>query len=445
MGLFGFFDKKENDSPAKEDLDKAKEYFDKGEFQESLRALSWGFKKDAGHKPLYRLAADSLKQLGGYDEQELLEAVYRDMRNAEGFDVLGSFYFEQQYYDMAQAFYEKAVELQPDNEEARHNLAICYARQFEVGKAVEVLKKSDLGDFWNMYFLNKCKLLDGQLDGVAEAVAGLRAVIDTYPNEEEIEIPRMKIVELEETLQRYNTVAEAQTHIRDWQYIQYGGVMLDFFEREDSDDYVAGGRYVASWGSNESIKAAAEKLARLADRLSVSFRDIAALPDRDSEIIGRLLARQLGIGFGTYSPESEHEGSLIVAADSSLLMEYQELVTIRNGQIVFSLNHSWLDAAAVTPDIIGFMTQTYVFPWNGGGFKLTDPEQGTLEETQPDSRQPEEIAADIFNAESEEPEADPHLEFYASRRDYLKGIGSEAGSSRYVFMIESPVPGSYFV
>jgi hypothetical protein len=125
-------------------------------------------------------------------------------------------------------------------------------------------------------------------------------------------------------------------------------------------------------------------------------------------------------------------------------MEYQELGTIRNGQIVFSLNHSWLDAAAVTPDIIGFMTQTYVFPWNGGGFKLTDPEQGTLEETQPDSRQPEEIAADIFNAESEEPEADPHLEFYASRRDYLKGIGSEAGSSRYVFMIESPVPGSYF-
>jgi hypothetical protein len=39
----------------------------------------------------------------------------------------------------------------------------------------------------------------------------------------------------------------------------------------------------------------------------------------------------------------------------------------------------------------------------------------------------------------------PLFSFYRQRRDHLKGIGMRSNNQRYNFMIESPVPGSYFV
>lgn len=54
MGLFNFLKKQPDSSPAQEDVTKAKEHFDKGEFQESLRTLAWGFKKDVNYKPILK-------------------------------------------------------------------------------------------------------------------------------------------------------------------------------------------------------------------------------------------------------------------------------------------------------------------------------------------------------------------------------------------------------
>jgi len=444
MGLFDIFKKQDDNSPAKEDLTKAKEHFSKGEFQETLRTLAWGFKKDVDYKPLYKLAADSLEKLNAADEQKLFEAINKNIKDSNAFHNLGDFYFSVGHYDLAQTFYEKTLQLNPNNEEAPHDLAISYARRFQVSKAVEVLTNCRSNDFWNLYFLNKCKILDKKVEGVHVAIMNLQTFLDEQPNQDDVDIPKMKVKELQETLQRFSTVPDIQTHIRDWQFIQYGGAVLDYFEDGEGGDHVAGGRYVASWGSNGSIKTIANKLKQFANKLSISFQGIVSLSDRDSEIIGRLLAKEFGVSFNFYKPTNTNQDCLIVCSDSSHFAGVEELITIQNGQIVFSLNHSWLDSSIVSPDIIGFMTQTYTFPWTGGGMRVIDMESRNIERIPPDDRSAEEIATDIFNIRQPQEDINKHLEFYAERKNYLKGIGKQTNNKRYNFMIESPVPGSYF-
>ena len=444
MGLFDKFKRQDENSPAKEDFTKAKELFNKGEFQETMRTLAWGFKKDVNYKPLYKLAADSLGKLDASEEQKHFEAIIKNIKDFNAFRNLGNFYFSVGHYDLAQTFYEKTLQLNPKDEEAPHDLAISYARRFQISKAVEVLTNTTSNDFWNLYFLNKCKILDKKVDGVQEAINNLQVFLDEQPTQDDVAIPKMKIAELQETLQRYNTIPEIQIHIRDWQFIQYGGVVLDYFEEGEERDYVAGGRYVASWGSNESIKSVANKLKQFADKLSISFQGIVSFNDRDSEIIGRLLALEFGIAFNFYEPTNHNQGCLVVSSDSSHFTEQEELNTIKNGQIIFSANHNWLDSSVISPDIIGFMTQTYSFPWSGGGMRVIDMESRNIEKIPSDNRSTEEIAKDIFNIQQQQQDISTHLEFYSERKDYLKGIGKQTNNSRYNFMIESPVPGSYF-
>ncbi|MFX1703473.1 hypothetical protein PV783_05940 [Chitinophaga sp. CC14] len=442
MGLFDLFKKQDDNSPAKEDLQKAKKHFDNGEFQECLRTLTWGFRKDVNYKLLYQLASDSLGKLNASDEQKLFAAVCKNQNDSSAYNSLGNFYFSVGHYDLAQVFYEKTIQLNPHNSEAHHDLAICYARRFQINKAIDVLVNFNANDFWNLYFLNKCKILDKKIDGVQQSVNNLQVFLDQQPNQEDVIIPRMKVAELQETLQRFNSVKDIQTHIRDWQFIQYGGVVLDYFD--DNEDYVAGGRYVASWGSYESIKKLANKVKQFASKLSISFLSVVSLPDRDSDIVGRVLAKELGIGFGLYDPTKLNQDCLIVSADSSYFQDYGQLNKINNNQVVFSANHSWLDNTMVNPDIIGFMTQTYSFPWSGGGMRITDVESGKIEKIAPDDRSTEEIAMAIFNIRQEPDDINEHLEFYLEHKEYLKGIGNSSGDKRYNFMIESPVPGSYF-
>ena len=176
----------------------------------------------------------------------------------------------------------------------------------------------------------------------------------------------------------------------------------------------------------------------------LSFQGVVSFKDRDSEIMGRLLAKEFGVSFSFYDPALPNRDCLIVSADSSYFQEHEELNTIRHGQVLLSINHSWLDSAAISPDIIGFMTQMYSFPWRGNGMRVVDMESRTIERIPPDNRSAEEIADDIFNQVLEPEDISTHLSFYAERKEYLKGIGSRTNNNRYNFMIESPVPGSYF-
>ncbi len=89
------------------------------------------------------------------------------------------------------------------------------------------------------------------------------------------------------------------------------------------------------------------------------------------------------------------------------------------------------------------MSQSYYFPWSGEGMHV-DIETRNIKRIPPDNRSAEEIATEIYYINQDLEDINKHLEFYFERKEYLKGIGKLTNNQRYNFMIESPVPGSYF-
>lgn len=442
MAFSDFFKKKKSNSPAEELLQNAKQQFDKGEHQQAFQTLASAFRQDADYKPLYEFATTCLAALEADEEKELFQNAVQNFNKAEPFNRLGSHFSGGGDYMIAQPFLKRALALDKSNVDTAHDLAIAYARRFSIKEAIEALESVNVHvDFWGLWFLAKLKILNNEINDASVFITRLEKAFEGEENSDETEIPRLKVNELKEMLQRHKTIAEPQTHIRDWQFIQYGGAVLDYFDSDDQ--YVAGGRYVASWGSHESIREVIEKLKNFIAALQVPIDAVKFLPDRNSEIVGNAISKVLNLPGDVLNVNEANERCLIVAADSASLNEY-EFNTVSKGQVVFALNHSWLQSCMISPDITGFMTQSYYFPWDGNGFKVVDPESGQLEKTAPDDRTSDEIAEDIANAKFDSPDNSEVLSFYKERREYLKGIGSKANNQRYNFMVESPVPGAYF-
>lgn len=430
----------QNGSPAQEHLERAQEKFANEEYQEALRALSHGFAADMHCLPLYEIAVACLQKLDAPEEAALFKAVLDEPGNPLVYKKLGEHFMEEKHYNLAMAFYEGYRLLAPEDQEILHDLAICYARRFRMKDALQTMESLQSNDFWDLYFRNKCRILCNETAGVQEDIESMSNLLENHPDREEAYWPLVKTRELMDMLQRLQRVPEPRMHIQDWHFIHYGSAILEYFE---SDEYVAGGRYVALWGSFNAVKSVARQLRKFAEKLSVHIDHIAALDDRDSEITGRALARELGLEFSIYHPEGAHHNALIVAGNASELGRYEELNTATDGQILFALNLDWLDAAYICPDICGYMSQYYYFPWNDGCFRLNE-ETGKTEKIPADLRSPQEIADDIYNEVPGEEHAAANYDFYAKRREYLKGIGTLGDPFRHSFVIESPVPGSHF-
>jgi len=451
-------------SPAAADFERAKALFDQGEFPQSYEALLSGLRKDAGYPPLYPLAAETAERLGGHELQSLLEYAGNHLQDAGAFHALGEFYFDLDKYATAEIFYKRAFELDPNYEMAAHDLALTLARQFRPEEALEVLNDRitthpNQGNFWEIYVILKLLIFtkypdldDPEMDA---AILGVEARLG-----QDIQDPETRALYLEkfsevwEARQRAIAFPATETHIRDWQFIQYGSILLDC--HDDGDTYLAGGRYALCWGTQERILSMAHQLKQLLRGLEVPIQGVAALSDRDSEILGRLFAKVLEVPFSFYSGSEEHRGCLVVASRSSHLVwnACSGLSEVKNGQILFALDHDWLNPAKITPDIIGLMSQRYHFPWaggglqvvsrEGGGFQLVPGEGGGFQLTVPDQRPAEDLASEIFALQVPETDIQALLDFYAKRKPYLKGIGTSGRNLRYEFSIESPVPGSFF-
>jgi len=441
MGLFNWNIKgKQEPSPAEEQYQLAKRNFADGNFTEALRSLNHAFYADINYKPLYKLAAETLAGLGADFEQSLFENALQHFNDGKSFNDLGDYYYEMQHYSMAVPFYEKAVALQYTEEPIMHNLAVSLARQFEVQKAHDLLAALPTRDFWSVFFLYKCKILLNQRENVAQAIDEMMQFLNGMPEQEGLDIPKQKVNELNEMFDRLVTIEQPKQHIRDWQFIQYGSVILDYFE---SDDYVAGGRYVAAWGTNESIKQIVAQLHQLLHRLEKQYSLVAILPDRASSIIGQVIAKELNLPFEYLDESNLPFNAVIVGANTADFNDWEILATIDNGNTIFAYNHCWLEASVLTPDIIGLVSQSYYWPWDGGGFTV-NPVTNEMENTVADERAVEAIAEDIFALQTSKKMEDEHIAFYLDRKHLIKGIGANAGNLRYNFMIESPVPGSYF-
>lgn len=444
MGIFDRFRRKKlNPSPAQEDLQQAETHFKAGNYQEALGVLAAGFNKDIAYKPLYRKAADCLAQLGATQEQTLFENALKNFEDFAVYRQLGAHFYEVGHLGLARPFLEKAVTIDSQNREVNFDLAVIYARRFQVPKAIEMMELNPPeGEVWNIWFLNKLRLMANQPDGVAGQIAMLRDALTYAPEDENTMYLNQKLDELTEMLERYEQLNAPEMHIRDWHFIQYGSVILDFFDTPE--EYVAGGRHVAAWGTMESVRTICRKLQHYLEALDLDFQAVRYLPNRDAEIVGRVVAQLLQIPLEIYDNQRPSANCLIVAAHGNEFDDFEELAAVQSGQILFALNHPWLESTFVSPDIIGLMSQMYVLPWAGGGYRVIDEATNELEQIPPDLRTPPEIAAEILQTTSELEIVQKDLGFYLVHQDFIKAIGEQSTPIRHNFMIESPVPGAFF-
>ncbi|MEZ4910411.1 MAG: hypothetical protein R2774_06085 [Saprospiraceae bacterium] len=432
--MFNIFKKKNNeDSPAHEEWLKAKEYFDKSDYSSALTTLVSGFKKDLYHKPLYELASICLDKMGGNDESVLFKKAISKL-NEKTFKELGNHFFKVEHYPLTWIFLEESFKTNKDVEVA-NNLSIAYARRFDIKQAKATLESiKDKFDFWTFWFYVKMRILSNDTYGLEEQIRELESAFDPNTTNENIIIPKQKVRELRESFNRLQSVSNPEENIRDWHFIQYGSMILDFFY--DDNQYVAGGRHVASWGNNEAIKSILKKLSGILK--SKEINKIVYANTKDSKVLGIALSQISNIPKEAYNSHIIYSNSLLLVGDSSEFNEFNNVESITNGNITFSFNHNWLQANFICPDIIGLMSQFYTYPWNGGNFKMNN--DGTTSRTEPDSRDVELIAREIANCElKDENKIDG---FYHKVETHLK-MNQESGH-RYNFMVESPIPGSYF-
>ena len=444
MKLFDFFKNgNKQESEAKPEYEKALAHFQEGAYQEALKSLRFGFQKDSSYPALYQLSADCLRALGGEEEALLFEHVLKHFKDANAFYQLGVHFLQVDQYDLATPFLEKSLALNPQLGEVAHDLAIVYSRRFRIQDALEVLEKSpDFQSFWDYWFWCKLRIMAEQTEGLEANLQELEQMLVQHPNKEEVIFPYQKLAEVREMLLRFQHIGKPEKNIQDWHFIQYGAMLLDFFE--EPEQYVAGGRYVALWGSHETIKVIAERLKHYLDKLNIQFEKVYYLPDRNSEIIGRAIALEFGLESSVYEQETSEQVLFVSANSTDFDPYYDQLCKIKNGQVVFALNHSWLTASRICPDISGLMSQAYFFPWDGGGIRIVDAEKGLSERTEPDHRPAEEIAQSIFEEEVKVEIDQDSLNFYLQHQQYLKAGGSKVNDDRFNFMIESPIHGSYF-
>lgn len=414
--------------------------------------MTGGFTKDAAYQPLYRLAAQCLRQLSGQDEAVLFDAALADFRSFTPFFDLGYHFIDVAHFRLAVPFLERAHDLAPQNDMVASELAIAYTHQFQPQRGRDALASMyQNADFWVKYQYYWCCLLCGSdQNEITAFIAASRASFTApYLSADESQGAKAALDKMEQCLIRLRLLGDTlQTNlVRDWHFIQYGAALLDFFDdRTDSNGLeVAGGRYVALWGSVPSIAGILHKLVRFLEALHHKPERLLYLPERDSEILGIALGALLNL-----PPEEADETNvsgpnrLIVAADNRLLGDWPQLYPVFPSQTVFALNLHWTEDGAVTPDVSGLMTQNYYFPWRGEGIAF-DPDTKESKPTLPDTRPSFAIAAEL--AATPDTESDLHFEtdhlpFYVRWGDFLAGAPSS--ETRLRFNSDSPVPGAYF-
>lgn len=351
---------------------------------------------------------------------------------------------------LAIPFLVRSLQLAPEEMGVATELAVAYCAQFQPDLAKAVLNNFDWrSNFWYSRFYYYCALLCNQPDGCDAFIADGLKMLDGE-TEQVVGQGRASVYKLSEILSRLRTVKGPRNLIVDWHYIQYGAAVLDLFDERVIPEglEVAGGRWVALYVTYSTLRSMIEKLKQLLEKTGRVPQKVLAIPERDSVIIGTAIAQILQVPFQMYS--GSEENTLVVCSDSAMLgvNEFVESITmglydILPGQTLFAANHSWLQRAPVTPDVAGFLTQTCAFPWSAGMIRV-NPDTGTPEPSEEDTRSVEEIAADIVAASPvEDPNFAHHLNFYSDRIDHLKG-GRNGGKKRFAFVVDSPVPGRYF-
>lgn len=433
----------QENSPARKYYIQALDFYKENNYSDCIVALSEGFIKDVNYKPLYELAEMIYEEECDYygnNVKKLFTAVRQNPRSRQACMNLGNYFYSSGNYRYATPFFEKAREISPDNRDSLLLLSKCYSKSFQPAKALEILKLNDESDFEIQYYRQLLKILNGNTDGVNEIIEKLSHQVQANKDDPDSNMKIYMLYYLERVYVRFLALENIEEHIRAWQFILYGSVVLQTNENEDLPN---GGRYTVVMASYKAVKLILNRLKMLIETLQIPVKKVASIQSRNAEILGRAIAALLKVDFQFYD-EGDFSNTLIVADEKFELGEGEDLFHVQNGNFIFTAWHKWTTEGDLCPDIIGCMAQEYYYPWEGGNMIMKDAERGIIDTTEEDHRNTELISKDILNAPDLPVMEDEWLKFYSNYKKYLTGIGDESSIVRSHFEMDSPVQSSYF-
>ncbi len=424
----------------------AKAHLIEKEYNETLRIIQTGLILKSAYKPFYELAYETLLNFESDEEAEMFQKALADFENHVPFFDLGYHFVEASQWTMAEAMLERANALNPSDCDVAYEYSLALAANFRFEKALEVLKKTNYpSDFWTSYRVYFFEILLNQdIKTAKEFIRYIRQVIYEKPEQgEDDKFALYKLTQLQEMAQRMESVGTPARHIREYHFVQYGGAILHFMDKEDEIN-IAGGRAVGLWLSPLSVRNIAENALTFMKETEITPHQILYAPDRNSLILATLMGKLLDIPIIPLSKANlREENSLVLAAKSEDFLEWRELSEILPRQWTMVWGMNWLEESAFCPDITGIMAQYAYFPWEES-IKITH-ENGNPERVPADNRNSGMIAGEILSlSPSEEEKFDflKHLDFYIKQKYMLKCTQNKG--KRHLFVRESPLGGSFF-
>jgi|GEM_PF-4775787 len=362
-------------------ISKAKEEIRQEKFEDALTdTLNQGFWLDIKNSELYQLAKECSLKLGWNDLAGLYEAVSKNFFNLQGYFDLGYILIDLGFDNQAIPFLRYVNQIIPQDTTVAVELAIAYAADHHPAEGVEVLK--DLADldtsFWAKYQYHWCKLLTSNITKTQDFINEWHQTIKSEDKADNTKSNSLK--KLQEVLNRFKTFTEKpQNHLRNWFFIQYGSVVLDFSSYPTNNQLT--GNETGIWRSleitNEHLVKIIGKFSIFASEMNLNFQSLSVLPDPDSQILGEIFSQIYSLPkLPAENKNLKTPNSLVVGANSWNFDNFaNDLIDIQQGQIVFCLNHSWEYPVGITADIIGLVSEEIKFPWGGLDSTLLEPQQ----------------------------------------------------------------------
>lgn len=183
--------------------------------------------------------------------------------------------------------------------------------------------------------------------------------------------------------------------LRGWHFVINGSVLTHISPHGFEEGMY--GRYAFVQDSNERCLEGILRLQALLQEWNVAVPLIFKLADRSSAILAHALAQVLGAPIEDWEAGCSKPGLIVVYDIGKLEPATQAVLQDHHqGQILWSHALSWTEQAPFAPDVVTFLYQTNVTPWDGRLF--SNPQTGQVERSVPDQGSVEELAAAVVSA-----------------------------------------------
>jgi len=415
----------------------AQEFTAKGDLRSGFGHLLEALKLDPCHAESIAAAAKAAKVLGDATGSALFEALDRSIEDPKHLYALGYHLIGMGRPDVSVSLLSKCLELSPDNDDVRYELgySLFLTRSYrlaieQLSAATENLipERAAAAELLRV----ECLLLLGRLDKADERIDLLRDELASHDRSDSLEA-----LELMASRLRGFDDGVAPAGVREWHYVQHGGVLL------------AESRAEQSAGRFQSLVMNAAAVGAILRLLKTFLKGMRIDPEAILTLGGDGYPLALAAGSILERPVRPFENrrglrELLVVDDTETLPPLDhELRDRESVEWLFSFRMNPSLDSAILPDMVGLMAHSFRFYWQERvEIAMNDKKEPIGRSVAADRRPPDEIAREIAEqgaALPEDAKMAAVVEFFRKRRSLVVASNRESFPLRRAFTSFSPI------